>query len=355
MSFKIYGENIEPGTRSFLQMKIARMLDGGDLCVPLHVIRGEGDGSVLGLVSSNHGAEYYHNRTVRRIVNETDPSEVKGTILVIPVANPLAFSHKTRLSPNPPEETVDFANLNRVFPGRRVTPLFGSLEPTDISLTMKMAATITENFVRRCNYIMDFHGHGRGGALKKMLYNGVNGAAELAHVFGLGIIHDPITASGGEWRGAYMPMTSYSGSIGIPGVAPEIGGASHSEPFEKECERLGVQGVRNVMAHLKMTEDEIVLPEKQFYFRRAPHVRATNGGYLVSNMVPEDVGIGRPTREVSKGEVLGTVYDPYTLEELEQLKAPVDGLLYMCQISGLIEAQGGGIAVADFEDSKWIE
>jgi len=315
MSFKIYGENIEPGTRRFLRMKIARMLNGGNLSIPLHVIRGE-EGPVLGLVSSNHGAEYYHNRTVRRIVNETDPSEVKGTILAIPVANPLA---------------------------------------TDISLTMKMAATITENFVRRCDYILDFHGHGRGGALKKMLYNGVNGAAELAHVFGLGIIHDPITASGGEWKGAYMPMTSYSGSIGIPGMAPEIGGASHSEPFEKECERLGVQGVRNVMAHLKMTEHEIVLPEKQFYFRRAPHVRATNGGYLVSNMVPEDVGIGRPTREVSKGEVLGTVYDPYTLEELEQLKAPVDGLLYMCQISGLIEAQGGGIAVADFEDSKWIE
>jgi hypothetical protein len=58
---------------------------------------------------------------------------------------------------------------------------------------------------------------------------------------------------------------------------------------------------------------------------------------------------------VRKGEVLATVYDPYTLEELEQLKAPADGLLYMCLVSGLIEAQGYGIAVADFEDSKWIE
>ncbi len=315
-----------------------------------------GEGPVLGLVSSNHGAEYYHNRIVRRIVNEADPSELNGTILAIPVANPLAFAHGTRSSPDPPEETVDFANLNRVFPGRRLVPLFGSMEPTDVSLTMKMAATITDEFVKKCNYVLDFHGHGRGGALKKMLYNRESKeAAELARIFGLGIIHDPVTASEGEWKGPFMPLTAYAGKLGIPGITPEIGGAGHGESFEAECERLGVRGVRNVMAHLGMIGGELVLPERQFYFRRAPHIRATQGGYLVSNMEPEDVGIGRPTREVTEGEVLGTVYDPYTLEEMEQLKAPADGLLYMCRVSGPIEAQGGGIAVADLEGSKWVE
>ena len=37
------------------------------------------------------------------------------------------------------------------------------------------------------------------------------------------------------------------------------------------------------------------------------------------------------------------------------IMAPVDGLLYMSLVSGLIEAQGYGIAVADYRDSKWIE
>lgn len=110
-----------------------------------------------------------------------------------------------------------------------------------------------------------------------------------------------------------------------------------------------------MMVHLKMIEGEIVLPDKQFFFRRAPHLRAMIGGYLVSDMEAEDVGIGRHTREVSKGEVLGTIYDPYTLKELEQLKAPADGLLYVCRVSGPIEAQGEALAVADFEDSKWME
>jgi predicted deacylase len=355
MVLEIYGKKIEPNTKNYFQLKVAKLLDGNELKIPLHVIQGKGDGPVLGLFSSVHGAEYYQNRVVRRIVKETEPDELNGTILAVPVANPLAFSHTSRCTPNPPEETVDFANLNRVFPGKRVVPLFGSMESTDISLTMKMASIITDEIVKKCSYILDFHGSGKGGALKKMLYNrNSKESMELARIFGLGIIHDPITAGGEEFKGPFSPLTSYAGTIGIPGVTPEIGGGGHSETYEKECERMGVQGVNNVMAHLKMVEGEPVLPDKQFYYRRAPHVRATHGGYFVSNMKPEDVGIGRPTREVSKGEVLGTVYDPYSLEDVEQLKAPADGLLYMIQTSGLIEAQGGGIAVADFEDSKWI-
>jgi predicted deacylase len=177
----------------------------------------------------------------------------------------------------------------------------------------------------------------------------------LSRIFGLGIIHDPVTSGGEEWSGPFMPLTAYTGKIGIPAITPEIGGGGHGEAFEGECEKIALRGIRNVMVHLGMMDGEIVLPEKQFYFRKAPHIRASQGGYLVSNMEAEDVGVGRPTREVSKGEVLGILYDPYSLEEVEQLKAPADGLLYMCQVSGLVEAQGGGIAVADFDGSKWIE
>lgn len=356
MVLKILGNEIEAGSKAFFRLKVAKLLDGSELTIPLHVVIGEGQGPVLGLVSSVHGQEYYHNRIVRKIILETDPSKLKGTLLAIPVANPLAFQHNKRRTPDPPEMTVDFANLNRVFPGRRLVPLFGSLEPTDVSLTMKMARIITDEFVKRCNYIIDFHGHMQGGSLKKMLYErNSEESTAMSKIFGLGIIHDPITDSGDEWKGPYMPLTAYASKIGIPAITPEIGGGGHGEKFESLCEEIGARGVRNIMVYLKMIDDEIVKPERQFYFRRAPHVRATHGGYFISNMRPEDVGIGCPTREIQKGEVLGTVYDPYTFEELEQLKSPVNGLLYMCLISGLLPPQGYGIAVADYQDSKWIE
>ncbi len=350
---EICGKEVEPGERAYFGLKVAKNLDGSVLTIPLHVVRGEQEGPVLGLSSGIHGQEYYHNRIIRRMVTELDPSELRGTLLAIPVANPPAFAHDTRNTPMPPEETVDFANLNRVFPGRRTVPLFGSMEPDDVSLTMKMARIITDEFIQRCNYILDFHGHFQHGALKKILFNLDSASQELARLFGLGILHDP--PEGRPTAGAFGPMTWYAGTQGKTCIVPEIGGGGHGEEFERTCEEMGVQGTRNIMAHLEMTDDEIVLPERQFYFKHAPHIRAKNAGYLVSNMEAEDVGIGRPTREVEKGEVLATVYDPYTLEELEQLKAPVDGLLYMSLVSGLIEAQGYGIAVADYKDSKWIE
>jgi hypothetical protein len=81
---------------------------------------------------------------------------------------------------------------------------------------------------------------------------------------------------------------------------------------------------------------------------------STVGGYRVTDMSPRDVGIGREPREVHRGEALGTIYSPYTFEELEQIQAPCDGLIYACRVSGPVEPQSEVLAVADYEDSKWI-
>lgn len=89
MSLSINAQDFEPGSKSFLRLKVAKMLDSSELYIPLHVIRGVSDGPVLGLLASVHGTEYYQNRIIRRIVNETSADEVNGTILAVPVANSL--------------------------------------------------------------------------------------------------------------------------------------------------------------------------------------------------------------------------------------------------------------------------
>jgi predicted deacylase len=340
------------GTKSFHRLEIVQMLDGHMLYVPVHVIRGEKDGPTLGLYANIHGTEYYQNRIIKTVVQVIKPDELKGSIIAVPVANPYSFAHMTRTTPNPPEETVDFSNMNRVFPGKRATPLFGSMNPTDVSLTMRIASIISDELVSKCNYILDYHGQMRGMALKKMLFNLDPVSKEIARVFGLGILHDPPGSIGSS---TFMPMTRYAGTLGISSAVPEIGGGGHGEKFEAECERLGVNGTMNVMKHLDMLEGEPELPERQFYFVHAPHVRATVGGYFVSDMEASDVGIGKLPREVSEGEVMGTVYNPYSFEELEQVKSPCDGLIYACRVSGLVNPQSEVLAVADYRDSKWIE
>ncbi len=192
----------------------------------------------------------------------------------------------------------------------------------------------------------------QGMSLKKMLFNLDTESKEMARVFGLGLLHDPPGSIG---SGTFMPMTTYAGTLGIPSAVPEIGGGGHGESYEGLCEKIGVKGTRNVMKHLKMIEGEPELLEKQFHFVHAPHVRSSVGGYFVTDMEAEDVGIGRPSREVSAGEVLGTVYSPYTFKELEQIKSPCDGLIYACRVSGLVNPQSELLAVADYRDSEWVE
>ncbi|MCW4048833.1 MAG: succinylglutamate desuccinylase/aspartoacylase family protein [Candidatus Bathyarchaeota archaeon] len=351
MTFKIHGKKVPRGSRDYFSIKVAPMLNGSDLSIPVHVVHGEKEGPVMGLFANIHGSEYYQNRVLRRLVEDIEPSELKGTIVAVPVANPYAFQHMSRQTPNPPEETVDFANMNRVFPGKRNTPLFGSMVSTDISLTMRMAALLSDEVIPLCTHIMDYHGQMRGMALKKMLFNLDEKSKVMAKVFGLGVLHDP---PGSISAGSFMPMTRYAGKLGIPSIVPEIGGGGHGEPFEKECENMAVKGSINVMKHLDMLEGEPDVPEKQFYFVKAPHVRSTVGGYFVTDMVAGDVGVGKEPREVTEGEVLGTVNSPYSFKELEQIKAPCDGLIYACRVSGLVEAQSEVLAVADYDGSKWI-
>ena len=84
--------------------------------------------------------------------------------------------------------------------------------------------------------------------------------------------------------------------------------------------------------------------------------RHSRSGYLISNFEAADVGVGRPAAEVKKGDVLGTLFDAYTLEVIEELKAPIDGMLNMLRANGPVEAFMLGYSVADcYEtEAKWV-
>jgi predicted deacylase len=353
MPFLINRNTVQRGSKGYTRIKIAPMLDGNEISVPVHIVHGEKPGPVLGLFAGIHGSEYYQNRVIRRIVCETKPDKLIGTVVAVPVANPYAFSHASRQTPLPNEETVDFANLNRVFPGKRLAPLFGSMVFTDVSLTMRIAQVITDHIVKRCTHIIDFHGQMKGMALRKMLFNLNEKSMKIAKEFGLGVLHDP--ADSVSSNSTLMPMTDYAGTLGIPAIIPELGGGGHGESFEKTCEDICVHGTRNIMIHLGMIEGTPSVPEIQFYFVNAPHVRSMHGGYLVTDLEAWDVGVSKEPREVRKGERLGVVYGPYSFEELEIVRAPCDGLIYACRVSGLVEPYSEILAVADFEGSKWIE
>jgi predicted deacylase len=353
-TFEFADVMVAPGERAFTRLPVTKLLNGSTLDLPVHIIHGAEPGPVLGITSSIHGAEYLPIRMVRGAVQHLAPAVLKGTVITIPICNPLSFARGTRVSPD--EDDVDFANLNRVFPGRRKEALFGIGQPhsSDRTLTETIAAVITDRFLTRIDHVIDFHSHFQNaGLIKTIQQKGQSGRqAEITQgmcrALGLGLIHEHATTP--------KSLTGQAADMGISVCVAEIGGGALSAAAEEQCVALGVRGILNVMKFLGMVPGQIEVPQRQLLFEIAPHVRPTTAGYLVSRFDPDQLFLGdEPGTPVQEGEVLGTLFDPHTFEDLETLHSPVEGILYITRRSGPLEAGSHAYAVADFQMSHWVD
>src|SRR5919108_584881 len=96
----------------------------------VHVAERPG-GPRLAVVAGVHGNEFPGPLAVGRLSRSLRPEGLAGTVVLVPVANPLAFDAGTRVSPE------DGVNLNRVFPGS-----------ADGSLTERLAWALVEGIVQ---------------------------------------------------------------------------------------------------------------------------------------------------------------------------------------------------------------
>ena len=114
-----------------------------DVELELFVCRGAAPGPVALIVAGIHGDEYEGPASIWQLVSQLDARQVSGTVLLLPVASPLAYHAGTRFTP------PDGVNLARVFPG----------DPQG-SPTERLAAFLFEEFGRRCDYLIDLHSGG---------------------------------------------------------------------------------------------------------------------------------------------------------------------------------------------------
>ncbi|MBU3737355.1 MAG: hypothetical protein FGM55_00160 [Rhodoferax sp.] len=90
----------------------------GAIAIPLAVIR-NGEGPTVFLMAGNHGDEYEGQIVLARLIQELQPEQIRGRVIIMPAANLPAAMAGTRVSP------IDQGNLNRAFPGDPLgTPTF---------------------------------------------------------------------------------------------------------------------------------------------------------------------------------------------------------------------------------------
>lgn len=321
---------VAPGTRGFIPLTVARMLTGADTSLPLHCIRGGRPGPALSVHAAVHGDEPQPIRAVHNVLDSIAPRSLRGTLLVVSVANPFAFAHFSRQSPDQHEQT----NLWSAFPG----------SPGG-TLTQRYAAKIRETLIEGTDYFVEFHSGGMAGRLQRRVDMDPRSRG------GLGLSSRRMAcafASGGTGlvHGVYKSPASACGhalSRDIPAISVEIGGAYLPEGEESRYRRCLEGGLRNLLVHLGM------MPGRErrarlVYFDSADRaeVNPSGGGYLISRKTRfSDLGA-----RVRKGQLLGEMLDPFRLEVCEELRSPADGILFFSRCSGPVEAGNKGFAVA---------
>ena len=319
----------------FTRLDVTSMLNGARLSLPLHVITGSQPGPTFGIVTNTHGDEFLATIAIRQFILGLDTDRLKGRVVVVSVANPMATAAFGRQTPEQHGRT----DLHEVYPGNARG-----------NTTQMIAAAITANVLHHVDALIDFHSGGSGGRLQARVdYNSKapeelrNRNLALARAFGAPFVHE------NEFAGS---AAHYLNANGIPAVNPEVGGSYLGPESTRYYIGMMTNGLSGMMRHLGMLEGA-VNPAKQLHFdvNARREIRPRESGYLVSHYEhPKDLG-----RLVSAGTKLGEVIDLYSYEVVEELVAPFDGYLFFSRYSGVVGGGTQAFAIAEAAKSTWLE
>ncbi len=276
--------------------------DGTVLPLPGYVVRGATSGPTLYLHASQHGTELNGIKAILDIVAATEPTALSGTLVAVPVANPLAIRSRSYLPEGEP-------NANRAWPG----------DPQGENV-QRIVHALFDNLVRHADAVLDYHGiNARYASAIWMGEPEYDIAIELARVFGLPCI-EMVGGKGDQPKTFLKPGVDVrvccARDLSIPAITVEPRGEMVTRP---DSVRELVQGAFNVMRWLGMLSGE----------PQAPPFRA--GGRRVELAAPmEGLYYARvePGELVDEGTVLGELVS-FTTLEVERIIAPMHGFVYM--------------------------
>lgn len=274
-AFEIGGIAVPPGSRRDVEIPVARLPTGTGISLPVSVLHGRRDGPRLWLSAAIHGDELNGVEIVRRVLRETDPRRLAGTIVGVPIVNVFGFLSESRYLP-------DRRDLNRSFPGS-----------VRGSLASRLAALFMSEVVERCTHGIDLHTGSDGRANLPQVRADLDDAetARLAVAFGAPVMIDARLRDGSLREAATRR--------GSRVLLYEAGEAAR---FDRESIRFGVDGVRRVLSELGMTAGPGPRGEVQPLRATATHwIRARGSGILVLET--------RLGARVAVGDSLGTLSD----------------------------------------------
>ncbi|WP_078547762.1 M14 family metallopeptidase [Litchfieldia alkalitelluris] len=110
--------------------------------LPVFLVNGQTEGPVVLIMGGIHGCEYTSIDAAISLGKSLDPNQVKGKVVVLPIANPASFYARS-IYVHPKDQK----NLNRMFPGKK-----------DGTAAEQLAYWINETVFKQVDYMIDLHG-----------------------------------------------------------------------------------------------------------------------------------------------------------------------------------------------------
>ena len=262
---------------------------------PLFLINGARVGPTLAVTAGIHGSEFASIEAALQFGKSLKPSELKGRVVVVPVANVPAFRARS-IYVGP----LDGINLNRVFPGK-----------AEGTASEQLAYWLFQNVIGPADYYVDMHGGDMIEALVPFTIFANTGdsvvdqrSLEMARAYGISYVVRSETR-GGTYAAAAQ--------AGIPAILTEAGGQGIWLP---EHVATHVNGLNRLMRHLGMLEGPEPEPLPIQMLEQFIWLRSDLDGYYYPRITVDEV--------VREGQDIGAVTD-FQGRVLQSITSPTDG------------------------------
>lgn len=300
-------EQALPSSRENLRIPFQDKL-GNEVQLPIVILKGAAEGPVFTLLAGVHGYEYPPIMATQALLQEIDPKQLKGTLVIVPISNKGSFFTRT-----PYINPQDNKNLNNAFPGEEK----GSITP-------QIAHFISTNIIPVTDVFLDIHG---GDACEDLIpfvcyYNNTQKpkqtalAKKLSEESGFDyVVSYPYTLKDTDPAKYAFKQAVQDGKTGLSIECGKLG------VVQEENVALIKKGVYNMLASLEMYAKGSGPSNNIIYRNSQTYVSAKMQGIFYSDHKAGD--------HVKKDAVVGYTTDEFG-QVIEEHKATTDGIiLYM--------------------------
>jgi predicted deacylase len=280
---------------------VTTLAGGTPLEIPVVIVNGVGDGPCFWVNGAIHGDEPEGPLACQIALREVDPSQLSGTLVMVPVVNVPAFEAAQRGNPL---DTFSY-DMNRIYPGRA-----GGY------LSERVAAAHAAAMEKVADFEISIHSGGAHSFLDKSIF--VDESPESVEL---------ATAMGPGW-GCIMSNFNPSGSpmahlkkIGKVGISVELGGRSATSPdaFARIGRELA-NSILNILRHYKMYPGQAEYPSPRYRGQQEALLAPASGIYIPEPGVRFLTMMPKGTRIARIVSIFG--------DTLGEIVAPADGMFF---------------------------